>query len=284
MCHHLFSCMYSSLCGLYSLHGLIGFLSTSAFLLEQSASRHHHRPAPVINMDAQWQQYYWNHYLLQQQQQHQLTSGTDAPQYTPTATYGPMSHSIRTHQQHQSHPYTPPPPTGTSPSFPPPPPPPLPTASPTTPTHTSFKHSPSHSAPPAPPATVPFPTRTTQESWHSTDSCWDSNALHGHQLQRNGPDASGLPACQLLRSSPGSSHITERLTIQPGLSVMASFAASSQPEAWPTPFSLHTSYRRFAISAWTWTLSQRPCTQKPAPPSPIKQHKPELSTLHLSHS
>ena len=131
-------------------------------------------------MDAQWQQYYWNHYLLHQQQQ-QLASGAEASQYTPTATYGPMSHSIRTHQQHQSHPYTPPPstsppshtpPTGTSPSFPPPPPPPppLPTASPATPTQTSFKHSPSHSAPPAPPP---------------TDSCWDSNALHGHQLHRH---------------------------------------------------------------------------------------------------
>ena len=36
--------------------------------------------------------------------------------------------------------------------------------------------------------------------------------------QRNGPDASGLQACQLLRSSPGSSRTTERLTIQRGRS------------------------------------------------------------------
>ena len=110
----------------------------------------------LTDMDAQWQQFYWQHYLLQQQQ-HQPPSGNEAPQYTPTGTYGPMSHSIRTHQAHQSHPYTPPPSTSPPPhtppatanqSFPPPPPPPLPTASPATPTTTSFKHSPSHATPP----------------------------------------------------------------------------------------------------------------------------------------
>ena len=100
-----------------------------------------------------------------------------------------MTHSVRTHH----HPYTPSPansqPTHTpSPStnqpFPPPPPPPLPTAAPTTPNATSFKHSPTHQAPPAPPSTVPFPQPPLQDSWHSTDSHWDSNALHGHQLHR----------------------------------------------------------------------------------------------------
>ena len=137
----------------------------------------------LTDMDAQWQQ------------QHQPPSGNEAPQYyTPTGTYGPMSHSIRTHQAHQSQPYTPPPSTSPPPhtppatanqSFPPPQPPPLPTASPTTPTTTSFKHSPSHAAPPAPPPRVPFPTPTIQESWRPTDSCWDSNALHRHQLHRH---------------------------------------------------------------------------------------------------
>ena len=81
----------------------VSFISAS--VLKMTASRHHLRPPPVPIMDAQWQQYYWNHYLLQQQQ-HQLASGTDAAQYTPTTTYGP---SIRMHQQHQAHPYTPPP-------------------------------------------------------------------------------------------------------------------------------------------------------------------------------
>ena len=91
----------------------------SAFVLKLTASRHHLRPPPVPIMDAQWQQYYWNHYLLQQQQ-HQLASGTDAAQYTPTNTYGFMGHSIRMHQQHQAHPYTPPPSTS-PPSHTPPP-------------------------------------------------------------------------------------------------------------------------------------------------------------------
>ena len=58
------------------------------------------------------------------------------------------------------------------------------TAAPTTPTATSFKHSPAHSAPPAPPSTVPFPKPPLQDSWRSTDSHWDSNSLHGHQLHR----------------------------------------------------------------------------------------------------
>ena len=126
-------------------------------------------------MDAQWQQFYWQHYLLQQQQQPTTQQSQPTHQYTPTGTYGPMTHSVRTQQAHQHHPYTPPPansqPAHTpSPStnqpFPPPPPPPLPTAAPTTPNATSFKHSP------------------TQDSWHPTDSHWDSNALHNHQLHR----------------------------------------------------------------------------------------------------
>ena len=168
----------------------------SAFLLKLTAARYHLRPPPALIMDAQWQQYYWNHYLLHQQQ---LASNADTAHYTPTTAYGPMGHSIRVHQQHQAHPYTPSPstsppshtppshtpPATTSPAFPPPPPPPLPTASPTTPQPKSFQHSPTHSAPPAPPATVPFPTPTIQESWHSTDSCWDANAVHGHQLHRH---------------------------------------------------------------------------------------------------
>ena len=168
----------------------------SAFLLKLTASRYHLRPPPVLIMDAQWQQYYWNHYLLHQQQ---LASVANTAHYTPTTAYGPMGHSIRTHQQHQAHPYTPSPstsppshtppshtpPATTSPAFPPPPPPPLPTASPTTPQPKSFQHSPTHSAPPAPPATVPFPTPTIQESWRSTESCWDANAVHGHQLHRH---------------------------------------------------------------------------------------------------
>ena len=119
--------------------------------------------------------------------------GQATHQYTPTGTYGPMTHSVRAPQAHHNHPYTPSPsasqPAHTpSPSanqpFPPPPPPPLPTAAPTTPTATSFKHWPAHSAPPAPPSTVPFPKPPLQDSWHSTDSHWDSNSLHGHQLHR----------------------------------------------------------------------------------------------------
>ena len=146
----------------YVHYSFLRFSFTLAFLLKLTASRHL-CPPPAPIMDAQRQQYYWNHYLLQQQQ-HQLASGTDATQYTPTTTYGPMGHSIRMHQQHQAQPYTPSPstsppshtpPTSTTPAFPPPPPPPLPTASPATPQQKSFQHSPAHSAPPAPPPTVP---------------------------------------------------------------------------------------------------------------------------------
>ena len=145
-------------------------------------------------MDAHWQQFYWNHYLMQQQQ---LNPGADNAQYTPTAAYGPVGHSVRMHQHHQHHPYTPPPttsshtppsntpPTTTASAFPPPPPPPLPTASPTTPQPKSFQHSPTHPAPPAPPAAVPFPTPTVQDSWNSTESCWDATTVHGHQLHRH---------------------------------------------------------------------------------------------------
>ena len=256
---------------IYSMYSLLIFIRIasyldsfiSAFVLKLTASRHHLRPPPVIIMDAQWQQYYWNHYLLQQHQ-HQLASGTDAAQYTPTTTYGPMGHSIRMHQQHQAHPYTPPPstsppshtpPTSTSPAFPPPPPPPLPTASPTTPQPKSFKHSPTHSAPPAPPPTVPSPTPTIQESWHSTESCWDTNAVHGHQLHRhiqpNGPDVSGSQACRLSRCSLGYLRTMGRRTLQPGRSVTASFAGSFLRGVSPSQFSPHISFRRFAISVWT---------------------------------
>ena len=113
----------------YVHYSFLRFSFILAFLLKLTASRHL-CPPPVPIMGAQWQQYYWNHYLLQQQQ-HQLASGTDATQYTPTTTYGPMGHSIRMRQQHQAQPYTPSPstsppsdtpPTSTTPAFPPPPP------------------------------------------------------------------------------------------------------------------------------------------------------------------
>ena len=166
------------------------------FLLKQLTYRYQSRLCLALTMDAQWQQYYWNHYLMHQQQ---LVPGSDTAHYTPTSAYGPMGHSIRMHQQHQPHPYTPPPstsppthtppshtpPATTSPAFPPPPPPPLPTASPTTPQPKSFQRSPTPSAPPVPPATVPFPTPTIQDSWQSTESCWDAHAVHGHQLHRH---------------------------------------------------------------------------------------------------
>ena len=97
----------------------------------------------------------------------------------PTGTPSTPLHSIAC-QLTNAH--TPSP--STNQPFPPPPPPPLPTAAPTTPNATSFKHSPTHQAPPAPPSTVPFPQPPLQDSWHPTDSHWDSNALHGHQLHR----------------------------------------------------------------------------------------------------
>ena len=132
-------------------------------------------------MDTLWQQYYWQHYLLQQQQQPTAHTGLASHPYTPTGTYGPMTHAVRTQQAHHSHPYTPSPSPplsqqtqthspATTHEFPPPPPPPLPTTAPPTPTRTSFKNSPTRPAPPVPPATVPFPQPTIQESWHPTDT------------------------------------------------------------------------------------------------------------------
>ena len=138
-------------------------------------------------MDAQWQQYYWNHYLLQQQQHQQLTNPdtTVSPPpathhtYNPTGTYGPLTHTLRTHQAHHAHPYTtspyttPPqhtPPQQAPPSqpeFPPPPPPPLPTADPVTPPPSTYTHPFSHSATPR----LLEPNRSPL-------------GLHGHQLYR----------------------------------------------------------------------------------------------------
>ena len=162
--------------------------ASTAFLLEHPASHSFILARDFDIMDAQWQQFYWQHSLLQQQQQQQQQQtthqGQATHQYTPTGTYGPMTHSVRTQQAHHNHPYTPSPSAYSSPNsrshhhlhrH---------TAAPTTPTATSFKHSPAHSAPPAPPSTVPFPKPPLQDSWRSTDSHWDSNSLHGHQLHR----------------------------------------------------------------------------------------------------
>ena len=161
-------------------------------------------------MDAQWQQYYWNHYLMQQHHQ-QLTNPdtTISPPttahhtYSPTGTYGPLTHALRTHHVHHSNPYvtppytppsqhTPPPQAPTSqPEFPPPPPPPLPTAEPVTPPPSTFQHSPppppttrGTTAPAPPPPHIPSPTPPVPDSWNPTEQHWDSNTLHGHQLHR----------------------------------------------------------------------------------------------------
>ena len=102
-------------------------------------------------MDAQWQQYYWQHYLHQQVHQPQGSS-----HYTPTHTYGPMTHAICAHQAHQHQPYHRSPSTHTSspptqPEFPPPPPPP--SALPSLPsTHTSSPPPTQPEFPPPPPA------------------------------------------------------------------------------------------------------------------------------------
>ena len=160
-------------------------------------------------MDAQWQQYYWNHYLMQQHHQ-QLTNPdtTTSPPttahhtYSPTGTYGPLTHALRTHHVHHSNPYvtppytppsqhTPPPQAPNSqPEFPPPPPP-LPTAEPVTPPPSTFKHSPppppttrGTTAPAPPPPHIPSPTPPVPDSWNPTEQHWDSNTLHGHQLHR----------------------------------------------------------------------------------------------------
>ena len=161
-------------------------------------------------MDAQWQQYYWNHYLMQQHHQ-QLTNPdtTTSPPtaahhtYSPTGTYGPLTHALRTHHVHHSNPYvtppytppsqhTPPPQAPTSqPEFPPPPPPPLPTAEPVTPPPSTFQHSPppppttrGTTAPAPPPPHIPSPTPPVPDSWNPTEQHCDSNTLHGHQLHR----------------------------------------------------------------------------------------------------
>ena len=71
--------------------------------------------------------------------------------------------------------------------FPPPPPPPAPSSAPSapvTPNNASFTHSPTHTTSPAPPATVLFSKPPIRESWRSTDTHWDANVLHGHQLFR----------------------------------------------------------------------------------------------------
>ena len=173
-----------------------------------------HAHDPVIlrsaTMDAQWQQYYWNHYLMQQHHQ-QLTNPdtTTSPPttahhtYSPTGTYGPLTHALRTHHVHHSNPYvtppytppsqhTPPPQAPNSqPEFPPPPPLPLPTAEPVTPPPSTFKHSPppppttrGTTAPAPPPPHIPSPTPPVPDSWNPTEQHWDSNTLHGHQLHR----------------------------------------------------------------------------------------------------
>ena len=180
---------------LFSLH-LLSWFSRLYFLPHSYLARTIRlAPSPFLitqtNMDAQWQQFYWQHYLLQQQQQQQVSS-QPTQQYSPTGTYGPITHAVRTQQAHQHHPYTPSPNTSQQAHAPspsasqpfPPPPPPLPTAALTTPTNKSFKHSPTHSAPPAPPATVPFPQPTVQDSWGPTEFHCDSHSLHGHQLHR----------------------------------------------------------------------------------------------------
>ena len=228
---------------------IIPFLYFTAILLERSASHSRHPRSFSANMDAQWQQFYWQHYLLQQQQQQQ-TSGQQTHQYTPTGAYGPLTHAVRTQQAHQHHPYTPSPGTAhqahpSSPAanqaFPPPPPPPLPTAAPTTPTNTSFKHSPTHPTPPAPPATVPLPPPTVQESWHSTESHWDSHLVHGTSStgpssQHYGLAESASPVYPRLRFFPGSLRAMVRLTVQPERLAMESSVASYRRGASPSQF------------------------------------------------
>ena len=232
-------------------------------------------------MDAQWQQFYWQHYLLQQQQQQQQPT-TQQSQAT-TDTYGPMTHSVRTQQAHDHHPYTPSsansqtthtPSPSTNQPFPPPPPPPLPTAAPTTPNATSFKHSPTHQAPPAPPSTVPFPQPPLQDSWHPTDSHWDSNASHGHQLHRTIQPTqwsrrigiAGLPTFDVfpwLLAYHGTADYTARTLSHGkycGLIPTRSIAES--------------------VFALTWTLLRKPSTHPKAPQSPTKQPKPAPFTPH----
>ena len=161
-------------------------------------------------MDAQWQQFYWQHYLLQQQQQqhqqqqhaaHQSSAGHP---YTPTGTYGPMTHAVRTQQARHTHPYTPSPspsqpPHTHSPStqheFPPPPPPPLPTAAPVTPTAYSLSSDSTTGHCPVPQATysrllashrhplgLKFPARAPTLSHHSTHPMVQQRRKHFRQL------------------------------------------------------------------------------------------------------
>ena len=240
--------MYSLLISMCIAGCFVSFISAS--VLKMTASRHHLRPPPVPIMDAQWQQYYWNHYLLQQQQ-HQLASGTDAAQYTPTNAYGFMGHSIRMHQQHQAHPYTPPPstsppshtpPPNTSPSFPPPPPPPLPTASPATPQQKPLRRVPLtrlhrhlllqfhlQPQPSKSPGTPRIPVGT-QTPFTDINSAVTSSPP-------NGPDVSGSQACRLLKCSLGYLRTMRRRTLQPGRSVTASFAGSFLRGVLPSQFS-----------------------------------------------
>ena len=170
-------------------------LRLTAILLELSASHPRISGSIPAIVDAQWQQFYWQHYLLQQQQQQQ-TSSQPTQQYSPTGTYGPMTHAVRTQQAHQHHPYTPSPSTSQqthtpSPSasqpFPPPPPPPLPTAAPTTPTDKSFKHSPTHPVPPAPPFPSPNPLfRTPGTAKSALQACPLSKSSLAPRLSRRG--------------------------------------------------------------------------------------------------
>ena len=103
----------------------------------------------LFNMDANWQQFYWQHYLQQQAQAAQAN-----PQYSPTNTYGPMTHAIRTQQAHQHHPYQPSP-------TPPTPQPPL--------RHTSFPHH-LHHLRHLPPRQLRSPTRQARPRNHQVPS------------------------------------------------------------------------------------------------------------------
>ena len=205
--------------------------STSPHSYLARTNRSHSRISASIpvDMDAQWQQFYWQHYLLQQQQQQQ-TSNQPTQQYSPTGTYGPMTHAVRAQQAHQHHPYTPSPspsqqahtpsPSASQP-FPPPPPPPLPTAAPTTPTNKSFKHSPTiqhrqRHQPLFPSPNPLFRTPGVPQSAIRTPTHYTATSSTGPSSQHNGPAESALPACPLSKSSPGSLPIMVRLITQPG--------------------------------------------------------------------
>ena len=279
-----------------------------------------HAHDPVIlrptTMDAQWQQYYWNHYLMQQHHQ-QLTNPdtTTSPPttahhaYSPTGTYGPLTHALRTHHVHHSNPYvtppytppsqhTPPPQASTSqPEFPPPPPPPLPTAEPVTPPPSTFQHSPppppttrGNTAPAPPPPHIPSPTPPVPDSWNPTEQHWDSNTLHGHQLHRTiqptqwsrKAGVAGLPTFEVFPwqlAYHGTSEFTAR-TLSNGKFTGFMATRSIAESVFVTHFLQQLRENRLDL---TLTASRRLSTPNRAQTFPTKLPMPERFTLPSSN-